>query len=368
MKAKILLVDDTPEVLLALAAILQPLGCQISQTTSGREALQRVKEELFDFMLLDADMPDVSGIDIAKHLLASREWTYLPMMLMVEPVGFSRGANMQFGCGEIDVLIKPINPRELKQKVGAFLDLLQQQQKHEHQAVALAYFARRMQETARLMLTLRQGILPNFSEAITSLLETIHDMQAEIYGELPDQLSDILPSCEKYARHIADTLRELSEKAMLPPVTLETVSTPAVSVIPQTAGQTLALSQSPSQNARILVVEDNVVNAMTMIHSLKSYGYDVTHAANGRDAVRLAQEEHPSLILMDIQLPEMDGLEATRQIKADESLRATPIIALSAVAMPGDKERGMEAGLDLYLTKPVRLKELADIIAQYLNR
>ena len=365
MKAKLLLVDDTPEVLLALAAILQPLGCQISQTTSGREALQRVNGEEFDFMLLDANMPDINGIDIARHLLSRTEWTYLPMMLMVEPMGLARGANMQFGCGEIDVLIKPINPRELKQKVGAFLDLLQHQQKCQHQAVALAYFAQRMQETSRLCQTLKQDVVPNFSETIGELLETIKHLRAGTYGDLPDELASILPVCERQACNISEMFRELNEKIMQP-VVAETMKRSVVTappIQPQAAPPSRA-----TQNARILVVEDNAVNAMTMIHSLKSYGYEVAHAANGRDALQLAKDEHPSLILMDIQLPEMDGLEATRQIRADESLRATPIIAISAVAMPGDKERGMEAGLDLYLTKPVRLRELAEIIAQYLNR
>lgn len=365
MKAKLLLVDDTPEVLLALAAILQPLGCQIAQTTSGREALQRVNGEEFDLMLLDANMPDVNGLDIARHLLARTEWTYLPMMLMVEPMGVARGANRQFGCGEIDVLVKPINPRELKQKVGAFFDLLQHQQKCQQQAVALAYFSQRMQEMSRLCQTLKQDVLPSFGETLGELLDTIRHLQAGTYGELPHQLTSILPTCERQACKMSEAFREVNEK-MMQPVAAETMKRSAVTA-PPIQPQAVPSSRTP-QNARILVVEDNAVNAMTMIHSLKSYGYEVTHAANGRDAVQLAKDEHPSLILMDIQLPEMDGLEATRQIRADESLRATPIIAISAVAMPGDKERGMEAGLDLYLTKPVRLKELAEIIAQYLNR
>ncbi len=363
MKAKILLVDDTPEVLLALAAILQPFGCRISQTTSGREALQLVNGEEFDFMLLDADMPDVNGLDIARHLMAGVEWRCLPMMLMVEPIGFARGANMQFGCGEIDILIKPINPRELKQKVGAFLTLLQQQEACQHQAVALAYFSKRMQETARVMQTLKQDALPNLSETTASLLEMVSALQAGKYGQLPEPLSGILPTLEQHARNMSGSLRDIAEKMIVSPASdTSRGSAPAVPPSKQSAP-----SPTSTEHARILVVEDNAVNAMTLIHSLKSYGYDVIHAADGRNAVRMAKEEHPSLILMDIQLPEMDGLEATRQIRADESLRATPIIALSAVAMPGDKERGMEAGLDLYLTKPVRLKDLAEIITKYLN-
>lgn len=364
MNAKILLVDDTPEVLLALAAILQPFGCRISQTTSGREALQRVNSEAFDLMLFDADMPDVNGLDIARHLSSRTEWTYLPMMLMVEPSGFSRGRNIQFGYGEVDVFIKPINPRELKQKVGLFLDGLQQQQKIQQQAVSLAYLAKRMQETMRLMQTLKQDVLPHFNDVTAALLETFGKLRAGAYGGLPLEFTEILPTLEQQAQNMSETFRELSEKIMMP-ISAETMKRSTTAAPPMTPK---AAPSQATQHARILVVEDNAVNAMTMIHSLKSYGYDVTHAANGLDAIRLAKEEHPSLILMDIQLPEMDGLEATRQIRADETLRATPIIALSAVAMPGDKERGLEAGLDLYLTKPVRLKELAEIITQYLHR
>ena len=87
---------------------------------------------------------------------------------------------------------------------------------------------------------------------------------------------------------------------------------------------------------------------------------------NGREAITLAQSESPDLILMDIQMPEMDGLEAMQQIRHDPNLVDVPIIALTALAMNGDRERCLAAGANDYLSKPVKLKQLATVIQQHL--
>ncbi|HEY9668316.1 MAG TPA: response regulator, partial [Coleofasciculaceae cyanobacterium] len=87
---------------------------------------------------------------------------------------------------------------------------------------------------------------------------------------------------------------------------------------------------------------------------------------NGIEALRVAKQQKPDLILMDIQMPEMDGLEATRRIRAETVLADIPIIALTALAMPGDRERCLAAGANDYMTKPVSLKKLVSAIAQYI--
>jgi signal transduction histidine kinase/ActR/RegA family two-component response regulator len=113
----------------------------------------------------------------------------------------------------------------------------------------------------------------------------------------------------------------------------------------------------------ILLAEDNQHNIdMISNYLLLSRGYRVAIARNGREVLERAREERPHLILMDIQMPEMDGLEAIRHIRADADLATIPIIALTALAMPGDRERSLEAGADDYLSKPVRLKKLVEAI------
>ena len=116
----------------------------------------------------------------------------------------------------------------------------------------------------------------------------------------------------------------------------------------------------------ILLAEDNEANICTMMDYLQVQGFRVNLARNGIEAIKMAQQQHPDLILMDIQMPEMDGLEATRQIRANLSLASIPIIALTALAMLGDRERCLAAGANEYMTKPVSLKKLLNLIAQYL--
>ena len=123
------------------------------------------------------------------------------------------------------------------------------------------------------------------------------------------------------------------------------------------------LSQAPL----ILLVEDNEANIATLIDYLQIQNYQVCLARNGREAVDIAKEKKPSLILMDIQMPEMDGIEATRLIQADPDTEAIPIVALTALAMPGDRERCLAAGATDYLTKPVSLKKLQQVINQYIK-
>ena len=120
--------------------------------------------------------------------------------------------------------------------------------------------------------------------------------------------------------------------------------------------------------ARILVVEDNPMNMKVVLMTLKRYGYTMLEAVDGEQALEVATKEKPDLILMDIQLPKIDGLEVTRRLRKMPAFKRTPIIALSAYAMKGDREKGMEAGLDDYLSKPVNTRELPKVIEDRLSR
>jgi len=120
--------------------------------------------------------------------------------------------------------------------------------------------------------------------------------------------------------------------------------------------------------ARVLVVEDNSVNMTLAVFLLESAGHTVLSATNAETALALAQKEQPSLILMDIQLPGIDGLAATVLLKEDITTRAIPVIALTALAMKGDEERIRAAGCDGYIAKPMRYKEFLATIAAHLER
>jgi two-component system cell cycle response regulator DivK len=117
---------------------------------------------------------------------------------------------------------------------------------------------------------------------------------------------------------------------------------------------------------RILVVEDNPANMKLASFLLESAGHEVLAATSAEAGVGLARAERPSLILMDIQLPGMDGLQATALLKADAGTRAIPVIALTALAMKGDEERIRAAGCDGYIAKPLDYKQFLATIATWL--
>jgi two-component system, cell cycle response regulator DivK len=119
---------------------------------------------------------------------------------------------------------------------------------------------------------------------------------------------------------------------------------------------------------KILLVEDNEMNRDMLSRRLHRRGYDVVIAVDGQEGVALAQAEAPDLILMDMSLPVMDGWEATRQLKAASETRAIPVIALTAHAMSGDRERAIEAGCDDYDAKPIDLPRLLVKIEALLGK
>jgi len=118
---------------------------------------------------------------------------------------------------------------------------------------------------------------------------------------------------------------------------------------------------------KVLLVEDNEMNRDMLSRRLTRRGFEVVFAADGQQGVDLARSEKPDIILMDMSLPVMDGWEATRRIKADDTMRRIPVIGLTAHAMSGDREKAIEAGCDDYDSKPVEIDRLLGKINRLLN-
>jgi CheY-like chemotaxis protein len=120
--------------------------------------------------------------------------------------------------------------------------------------------------------------------------------------------------------------------------------------------------------ARVLVVEDNDMNMQLVEYLLEEGGYQIVKAASGEDALSIARSGDPvDLILMDIHLPGIDGLSVVREMKTDERTKAIPILALTAHAMRGDRDRFLEAGCDGYISKPIDVKTFLTSVRQYLS-
>ena len=119
--------------------------------------------------------------------------------------------------------------------------------------------------------------------------------------------------------------------------------------------------------SRILIVEDNEKNMKLVRDILRHKGYETLEAVNGLDGVRLACEGSPDLILMDIQLPDIDGIEALSRIRKEPALDAVPVLAVSASVMPEDQHKIVSSGFDAYLTKPISLKPFMATVERFLK-
>src|SRR5215470_11223087 len=131
--------------------------------------------------------------------------------------------------------------------------------------------------------------------------------------------------------------------------------------------------QSPNQNGngtqpkRVLIVEDNELNMKLFNDLLEAHGYYTLQTKDGVEALRMARTHRPDLILMDIQLPEVSGLEVTKWLKEDDDLRSIPIVAVTAFAMKGDEERIREGGCEAYLAKPISVASFMSTVERFLS-
>lgn len=120
--------------------------------------------------------------------------------------------------------------------------------------------------------------------------------------------------------------------------------------------------------SKILIVEDNEMNRDMLSRRLARRGYEISMAVDGKQGIDAAEADAPDLILMDMSLPELDGWEATRRLKSNEKTRKIPVIALTAHAMVGDREKAIEAGCDDYDTKPIEFNRLLGKIEAFLPK
>ena len=117
----------------------------------------------------------------------------------------------------------------------------------------------------------------------------------------------------------------------------------------------------------ILIVEDNEKNMKLVRDILRHHGHETVEAATGEDGVRLANERRPDLVLMDIQLPDIDGIVALGRIRTDASLDAMPVLAISASVMPDEQQKIVASGFDAFITKPINLKQFVDTVQRFLQ-
>ena len=122
-----------------------------------------------------------------------------------------------------------------------------------------------------------------------------------------------------------------------------------------------------SMTKTVLIVEDNELNMKLFHDLLDAHGYRTLQTRDGMEALSIAREKHPDLILMDIQLPEVSGLEVTKWLKEDDKLRSIPVIAVTAFAMKGDEERIREGGCEAYISKPISVTKFMETVRHFVG-
>ncbi len=127
------------------------------------------------------------------------------------------------------------------------------------------------------------------------------------------------------------------------------------------------MAKSAATAKKILIVEDNELNMKLFNDLLEAHGYEVIQTRDGYEAMKKAREHKPDLVLMDIQLPEVSGLDVTRWLKQDADLKHIPVIAVTAFAMKGDEEKIREGGCEDYIAKPISITHFLETIAKYLT-
>lgn len=127
------------------------------------------------------------------------------------------------------------------------------------------------------------------------------------------------------------------------------------------------MAENQKTNKTILIVEDNELNMKLFNDLLEAQGYTILQTRQGIDGLKLAREKNPDLILMDIQLPEISGLEIIKWIKEDEKLKTIPIIAVTAFAMKGDEKKIRESGCEAYISKPISIADFLQTIQNFLS-
>lgn len=134
------------------------------------------------------------------------------------------------------------------------------------------------------------------------------------------------------------------------------------------AGTPSGDGQSGASGKTVLIVEDNELNMKLFNDLLEAHGYQTIQTRNGMDALPLARKHRPALILMDIQLPEVSGLDVTKWLKEDDTLKSIPVVAVTAFAMKGDEQRIREGGCEAYISKPIAVGAFLQTIEQFIEK
>ncbi|MBW4550603.1 MAG: response regulator [Aphanocapsa sp. GSE-SYN-MK-11-07L] len=413
-ESRILVVDDNDSSCLLLSRQLERQGCQVA-TTTNQQALSAIAATSYDLILLD--ISSSSDLQVLEQLKGNGKWQHIPVLIMAAPDQMELVAQ-GIAIGAADYLTRPFQSVLVRTKViacleqrrsqiqsGNFDHLLEYAPVGVYQATTAGYFKSVNPSLVRL---LGYPTAATLIEKVTNIAEQIY-VDANRYAEfksLLDQHDQVIGFeyqayrqdgdqiwVAEHARAVRDfggqvisyegiveeiTHRKLAEAALNQQLStleleLEQIKhTQQVAEIVQTDYFQQLQSNEEAKGEttlplKVLLIEDNELNCDMLSRRLQRSGYQVVIAGDGAAGVDKALSEQPHVILMDISLPVMDGWEATQHLKANPQTCRIPIIALTAHAMSGDREKALAAGCDDYDTKPIELPRLLSKIENCLK-
>jgi CheY-like chemotaxis protein/signal transduction histidine kinase len=389
-KAILLIVEDDPTFARMLAELATEAGFDSVVTPSGRMALALAKEKQPAAITLDIGLPDMAGwvvLDALKHDLATR---HIPVSVISGTNDDGRGRRM----GAIQTLNKSADLADLREMFSATADFLKPGPRHVLVAEDDAnqrQVVKHMIESDDIAIT----CVSNGEQVLAELAGPTHYDCLVLDLGLPDidgidlieRIKDQLK--QKSLPVIVHTGRELTSaeterlEALAAAIVLKNAKSPerlldetalflhrVTNDMPDSARKILSNPKRIDESLEghtVLLVDDDVRNVFSLGSALKRYGITVLPARNGQEGLdSLAAHPEVGLVLMDIMMPVMDGYEAMRRIRAEAHWRNLPIVALTAKAMKGDRQKCLDAGASDYVTKPVNMDQLTSVLRVWL--
>ena len=366
----VLVIDDDPAVRDLMQRFLTREGFRVVTAPGGEEGLRLARELRPDAITLDVMMPGMDGWAVLSALKADPDVADIPVVMLT----IVDDRNLGYALGAADYLTKPIDRERL-------VTVLKQHRRDVPVLVvdddaALRQLLRRMLEPRATRWWRRRtggwrwSACATCAERDPARPDDAGDGRLRVRRRVPPPRGLARDPDRGHHRPGPDARRPRAAQRLRPEDPPEGRPRPraAAGRGARAGGDQRRPPEAEGLMAKILLVEDNEMNRDMLSRRLARRGYEVAIAVDGEQGVAMARSEAPALILMDMSLPGLDGWEATRQLKAEPETRSIPVIALTAHAMAGDREKALAAGCDDYDTKPVDLARLLAKIEALLGR
>lgn len=342
--SSILIIDDNTENLRLLAGLLIQEGYNIRTIRHGSLVLDSIKNSKPDLILLDIVMPDIDGYEICGQLKSLESTRDIPV-IFISALNEYIDRLKAFSSGGVDYISKPFHPEE-------FIARIRQQITFANHRKELVK-AKTELERADLY---KKEFLADLNHEIRTPLNAVLGLtQLALETELSSKQQDYLSKI----RAASNTLLNIADNAF------DISNNEAEHE--QITNAEIYEKLSQIRGASVLLVEDNMINQQVAAELLKNKGLNVTIAHNGRQALEKLENMRFDIVLMDIRMPEMNGIEAVKAIRNLPVFDNLPVIAMTAHTLDGDKERFMDSGMNGYLSKPIKHEQLFTTLVKWIK-